>query len=548
MNHEAHWIIDQLAQQGVRHFCVAPGSRNTPLVLAAAEHPLVKVHVHYDERGLGFFALGIGKASRFPAALIATSGTAVGNLMPSVMEAHHTCTPLLLLTADRPAELRDCGANQASDHVKIFQPFVRWQTDLPPTLNEAYFRSIAAQGVFYACQNPPGPVQINCQFREPFSIPHSTPISLEQGSPFRLEFPKLAVKPQKSSYSKGVILIGRLPDPNEIKSILDLAKRIQWPVFADILSNARLFPTAEQIPSFDWILKQGCPLKPDQILHFGERLTSKKLLEWVKEIKTDAMHVSPFPFLQDPARLLTARVQADIPDFCAHFQAPSDPNWLKEWRELNAEASAHIESQFEPDSPFTEAHAMRALACAIPPHFAVFLGNGMPIRDADHFLFPPTLKGFFCNRGLSGIDGNIATAAGIAEGLQSPVAAFIGDQATLHDLNSLSLLKKYPVFLIASNNFGSGIFHHLPIAKSPHFETYWAASHNWHFEMAAKMFDIPYMQLDSDPEKAFRNAFHSSSSALIEIITDRTENHRFQNEIINSSIEKDLIYGKNLRK
>ncbi|HLI93963.1 MAG TPA: 2-succinyl-5-enolpyruvyl-6-hydroxy-3-cyclohexene-1-carboxylic-acid synthase [Puia sp.] len=528
---EAHWIIDQLVQQGVRHFCVAPGSRNTPLVLAAAEHPKIKVHVHYDERGLGFFALGIGKAGRGPAALIATSGTAVGNLLPSVMEAHHTCTPLILLTADRPAELRDCSANQASDQIKIFQPFVRWQVDVPPSLNESYFRSIAAQGYFYARQNPPGPVQINCQYREPFSIPSSTPFPLQQGKKIVMEFPKLVGKPVGSKHSKGIILVGRLPDPNDIHSILDLAKRIQWPVFADILSNARLFPTYEQIQSFDWILKKGCDLKPEQILHFGDRLTSKKLLEWLKEVKADMTHVSPYPFLQDPARILTGRVQADIPGFCTHFQAPSDPHWLAGWQNLDSEISSLAESRFADSSPFTEAHAMRALARAIPSDFSIFLGNGMPIRDADHFLYPKKLKGFFCNRGLSGIDGNIATAAGIAEGLQAPVAAFIGDQATLHDLNSLPLLKKYPVFLIASNNFGSGIFHHLPIAKSPHFETYWAASHNWHFEMAAKMFDIPYMRLDSDPEEALGAVFQTRSSSLTEMITDRTENYLFQQQI-----------------
>ncbi len=536
---EAHWIIDQLAQQGVRHFCVAPGSRNTPLVLAAAEHPLAKIHVHFDERGLGFFALGLGKASRCPAAVISTSGTAVGNLLPSVMEAHHTCTPLILLTADRPAELRDCSANQASDQIKIFQPFVRWQSDIPPTLNEAYFRSIAAQGFFYACQNP-GPIQINCQYREPFSIPPFTPVPIVQGTPIRLEFPKLIAKPQKSPFSKGVLLIGRLPDPNDIHPILALAKRLRWPVFADILSNARLFPTSEQIHSFDWILKNGCGLKPEQIFHFGERLTSKKLLEWLKEIKTDYIHVSPWPFLQDPSRILTARVLADIPEFCSAFQAHSDAQWLQDWKDLDGETTSLVESQFSADSPFTEAHAMRALANAIPPHFAAFFGSGMPIRDADRFFYPSQIKAVFGNRGLSGIDGNIATAAGLAESLQAPVAAFIGDQATLHDLNSIPLLKKYPVYLIASNNFGSGIFHHLPIAKSPHFEELWAATHNWHFEGVAKMFDIPYNRIDSDPEEALRQVFRSGESALIEIITDRVINHRFQQEI-----QKNLIKENN---
>lgn len=163
----AHHLIDQLHQLGVTHFCLAPGSRSTPLVQAASK--FVKPRVHFDERGLGFYALGVVKASRKPCALIVTSGTAVGNLLPAIMEAHHSCTPLLLLTADRPIELRDCGANQATDQVKIFQPFVRWQCDLSDT-NEATVRSIAGQAWFYSMQNPPGPVQINCQFREPLYV------------------------------------------------------------------------------------------------------------------------------------------------------------------------------------------------------------------------------------------------------------------------------------------------------------------------------------------------------------------------------------------
>lgn len=521
-------------QQGVRHFCVAPGSRSTPLVLAAAEHPKAKIHVHYDERGLGFFALGIGKGNKMPAAVIATSGTAVGNLLPSVMEAHHTSTPLILLTADRPPELRDCGANQTTDQAKVFQSFVRWQTDLPSSLDEAYFRSAAAQGFFYACQNPPGPVQINGQFREPFSIPKITPMQSETGFPIRMEFPRHSVKEQKSSSSKGIILIGQLPHADDLHPILELGKRLQWPIFADVLSNARLFPTFEQIRCFDWILKKGCDLKPEQILHFGDRLSSKKLLEWLKEIESDYIHVSPRPFLQDPGRILTGRIQSDIPEFCSVFKAFSDPQWLISWKELDSETSSIVESQFSKESPFTEAHAMRALEKAIPSHFAAFFGNGMPIRDADHFFFPSKIAGFFGNRGLSGIDGNIATAAGIAESLQMPIAAFIGDQAALHDFNSLPLLKNYPVFLIVSNNFGGGIFSHLPIAQSPHFEKLFAAAHTWNFELAAKQFSLPYMRIDANPEKALEQAFGSKQSILIEIITDRVENHRFQKEISQS--------------
>lgn len=172
---------------------------------------------------------------------------------------------------------------------------------------------------------------------------------------------------------------------------------------------------------------------------------------------------------------------------------------------------------------------MRSLTEILPERSALFLANGMPIRDADHFLFPKQCLGFFGNRGLSGIDGNIATAAGLSDGLGAPVIAFLGDQTCLHDLNSLPILKKtkHPVVLIASNNFGSGIFSHLPISEWPQFETYMAASHSWRFEDAARMFDLPYLPFD---QLSFER------SALVELFTNREENYRFQKEFLSACL------------
>lgn len=516
---EAFWMIDQLIQQGIDRFCIAPGSRNTPLVVAAAEHPNAKTIVHYDERGLGFYALGYGKGAKKPAAVITTSGTAAGNLLPSVMEAYHSAIPMLLLTTDRPAELRDCGANQTTDQIKIFSHFVRWQADLPPVLTENYFRSTTAQAVFHSMQNPSGPVQLNCQFREPLYAPIPP---IPSGTPVRFAPSRLVPPPTRTQAKQGVILIGDTgSDP---RPILELAARLQWPVFADILSNARLHPSREQIRHFDWILKTDPGLKPDFILHFGKRFASKKILDW-----TPSLHVSAIPFLQDPNRQLLGRLQCDIEPFCETFTAATDPLWLSQWKKLDEEIDAISEEQFRAESPLTEAHAMRSLTEILPEGRALFLANGMPIRDADHFLFPKQCLGFFGNRGLSGIDGNIATAAGISDGLGAPVIAFLGDQTCLHDLNSLPILKKtsYPVVLIASNNFGSGIFSHLPISEWPQFETYMAASHSWRFEDAARMFDLPYLPFE---QVSF------DRSALVELFTKREENYRFQKEFLSACL------------
>lgn len=509
----AWWIIDQLIQQGVTQFCVSPGSRSTPLVHAAAHHPKAKTTVHFDERGIAFFALGIGKATGSPAAVITTSGTAVGNLMPATMEAYHSRIPLLLLTADRPHELRDCGANQTTDQVKFFPNVTRWSMDLTSSFDEKMARSIAAQAYFHATSRPQGPIQLNCPFQEPLYAP---PHPLPKGDPMPQSHPKLVAPPLKVEAKRGVILLGPVQNPT---AVLKLAAELRWPVFADLLSNGRTSPTPEQIRYFDYLIRAPSDLKPDLILHFGGRFVSKHILDWEKE--APFIHVSSDPFLQDPSRRVTQRIHSDIDPFCQTFQADSEPGWLEIWQEKDHELDQIIESQFQ--SPPLEAHLYRTL----PSDRPLFLGNGLPVRDADHFFFPKTAHRFFCNRGLSGIDGNIATVAGLSDGLGTPLVAVIGDQAALHDLNSLSLLKNRPILLIISNNFGGGIFEHLPVAESPIFETHFAAAHHWHFEMAAKMFDLPYIRC-SEPLSTW------PTSGIVELITDRKKNAQFQRELIQS--------------
>ncbi len=485
---EAFWIIDQLVKQGVKRFCIAPGSRSTPLVVAAAEHPQAQTFVHFDERALGFYALGFARGSRQCTALITTSGSALGNLLPSVMEAHHKQAPLVLLTADRPAELRDTGANQTTDQVKIFGNFVRWQTDLPPVGEEHFFRSIAAQGVFHALQSPQGAVHINCQFREPLYDPHFTPPPSGASIPFSL--PQKIAPPVHLSVRRGLFLIGEMDaDP---RPILHLAHRLQWPVFADLLSQARCFPSAEQIRSPDVLLHAQAP-KPEAVVHFGGAFISQAFLRY-----PPTLHVSPSPFLQDPARRLGARVQSDIAPFCAAFSAGSDPGWLASWKAL--------EETIEPSD--AETRAIQTLSETIPEHFAVFFGNGMAVRNADRLFFPQKCKAIFGQRGLSGIDGNIAQARGLSDGLQAPLAALIGDQTCLHDLTSLALLasSEYPLVLIVSNNFGGQIFSRLPIAAWRRCDAFMTLRHTRRFEDAARLFGVPYL-----------SSIAFDQSALIEI-------------------------------
>lgn len=518
-------LIEQLVLQGVTQFFIAPGSRSTPLTLAAARHPKIQIHRHFDERALGFYALGAALAKEAPVAVIVTSGTAVGNLLPAVMEAHHASIPLLLLTADRPTELRGTSANQTTTQTHIFSNFLRWELDLSLPLPTAAIRSHAAQAVFRTLAPHPGPVQINCPVREPL---YQTP---EGGAshPISISLPPLAPITSHSLPSRGLLLVGKLPRRTDLQSVLDLAKRLSWPLFGDLLSSARLHPTEEQILHSDWLFDLPDTPHPNCILHIGERLISKRIMEWLaKHPPAQYWHLSPHSHWCDPSHLLTGRVVADVPAGCASFtlSEPKDPTWLSSWKKLDARLQTRLRAHFA--SPFTETALFQELNQHDWEGWAFFLGNSMPIREADWFLFPAKARAFFANRGLSGIDGNIGTAAGIVEGLQSPVVAIVGDLTALHDLNSLSLLStlSHPLILIISNNGGGGIFSHLPVAKDPHFEKLFAFTHPWSFQKAASMFALPYQKIEdaTSLKSSLQSALKERKSTVLEVVTSRQQN------------------------
>ncbi|MBI3236251.1 MAG: 2-succinyl-5-enolpyruvyl-6-hydroxy-3-cyclohexene-1-carboxylic-acid synthase, partial [Chlamydiales bacterium] len=462
----AHRIIDTLFQLGVNPFFMSPGSRSTPLVIALAEHPEAQHLIHFDERGTAFSALGCAKAQNSASAMIVTSGTAVGNLLPAVMEACNSRIPLILLTADRPKELYDCGANQTCDHIKLFSSYVRWQIDLPSPschISDRYLLTTLSQAVFKALQNNPGPVHINCPFPEPLfssEVPNTFPAL---PTPF---YEQVQSFPQESSLkrwahhfekaSKGVILLGSLPSHQKIQPIFDLASRLQWPILADPLSQARsLGKKKESIRYYDAILKTcSQELNPDLILHLGDRLTSKALAKWLQRLNTPSyFQVTDHPNRQDHDHLVTSRLCVDPTLFCEQISPflksdRKDTSWIESWEALSQNHTPPAQEGL------TEPAIVRLLSQNLNPSWSLFISNSMPIRNVDQFLFPDQPIGpIFCNRGVSGIDGNIATACGIAIGRKQPVLAFLGDIAFLHDLNSLDLLNKtpYPIVLLISN-------------------------------------------------------------------------------------------------
>jgi 2-succinyl-5-enolpyruvyl-6-hydroxy-3-cyclohexene-1-carboxylate synthase len=511
-------LIEQLIAQNVRWFFLAPGSRSTPLAIALARHPDVRLHRHFDERGLAFSAAGFGLGREAPAAIVVTSGTAVGNLTPAIMEAHHASIPLIILTADRPLELRETSANQTTDQCKIFQNFVRWQCEIDLSMPASAIRSKAAQAVFRSQFPHPGPVHINCPFREPL---YNEKITLTSREPIHLATCASTVCVPRTLPSRGLCVIGRLPKRSDLGAVLAFAKKAQWPVFADILSNARILKSEEQIDHYDWLFGRAPPT-PECVVHFGERPLSKRLMEWLSaHPPKQYIHISPHAHWVDPSALITERIMAPVPDAAASFHVAPDPTWLQVWKALN-----HLPPI---DPSFTETSAMRTLSQLPLQDWALFLGNSMPIREADWFLFPKACNAFFANRGLSGIDGNIATMHGLTLGLNGPVLGILGDVTTLHDLNSLALLRTspHPIILLISNNNGCGIFSHLSVAPDPHFETLFGFPHDLQFEEAARMFQLPYAAVDTNQrlEAAMRTALSEKKSWVIEMHTCRKNNH-----------------------
>lgn len=551
----ANTLIDQLLLQGVKQFCIAPGSRSTPLALAVHKRTDCDLSVHFDERGLSFFALGISLAAQSPAAIIVTSGTAVGNLLPAVMEAFHSKIPLILLTADRPNELLDCGANQTTDQTKCFQNFVLWQSELPcPDINipEQYIRSQAVQLVFYATKG--GPAHLNCRFRDPLYSAEKSPVT--QGLPQLLSFsPKPPTSEQLSHAKhwitrakKGVIILGRNHPFFDPKPILALAKQLKWPVFADLLSQARRYPTSEQIHFFDLIIQKKASLYPDTVLWIGESLIFERSLKGLQNSSARFLRIDPKYNQIDPYHFGMDRIEADPILFSKALKgttSTSSTSWLTELQALDQEIQKKIELQFKETNRLTETKWMHHLSKNLPPRTALYLGNSLPVRNASHFCFPDQCGPLFSNRGLSGIDGQVASAAGIATQLKAPLAVILGDLSCLHDLNSFSLLKmiKTPLTLFISNNFGGGIFSHLSIAtlERSTFEQLFATKHSVTFEQAAKMFSIPYRNIDSLEE--LPSAFSSKGATIVEICTSREENACFQKQILEKCSIKSMIHS-----
>ncbi len=545
----ADTIVQHLNSHGINLFTIAPGSRSTPLVRAVCKLNNTSKIVHFDERGCGFFSLGASKANKNPSCVIVTSGSAPGHLLPSIMEAKNTEIPLIILTADRPKELHHCGSNQTIKQSQMFQNYVKWHVDLTEAseLSESdYIRSIIAKAHLEATTHPKGPVHINIPFREPFISKESSKSPLCAYLKTIQSKPRISPEDLKeiadklTKHQKGIIIAGyeSFSNQEDVSTIDELSKKLNFPIFADVVSSLRGKKLENSIDHYTYLcsLKQVQEnLKPTCILHFGKQYVSKPLLYWLKDITLELMvNVQNSTEIQDPFHHTTHKVVSDPLDFCRELlpklSQAQNPTYLNSWKELSSASKSvfHEIAEMELSESFLF-HKLNGMK--FKNNTNLYLSSSMPIRNADAYFFPNDFIQTYSSRGVSGIDGNIATALGITFSTNRRSIVVLGDQTTLHDLNSLALTKqvKKPVIFFVINNGGGSIFSMLPIARHQDcFDKYFRAQHNYEFSSLAKMFDLDYRSITTKAalESVLENIETVTTHTLFEIKTPANQNIR----------------------
>ncbi len=570
-------IVEELIRQGADFFCISPGSRSTPLTIAIARNPKARWKMFADERSAAFFALGYGRATALPAVLVCTSGTAVANYFPAVVEASMDFKPILVLSADRPFELLECGANQTIRQENIFGGYTRWQMQLPVPSTDAPLKALLstlAYAVAKTLGSSAGPVHLNQPFREPFEPstpdlkdPWVAPLHhwLKNGKPF-----SSSIVPEKqpdgntitmlrqllAAAERPMIIAGSMTSRADALAVSELSIDLGVPLYADFSSGLRMVASLNP-----WQLLLQSPevrksLQCDLVVHFGGNVIAKHpstaLQEWQPE---HYIVVKPQEARFSPDHNVTCRLEASIAltagmlKRCRAIPSEPDSNTVERFFRR---ASEEIQTQLLPEKPVTDLSAARLVSELVTSQQVLFVSNSMPVRDMDNYAQSSHLGGIptAINRGVSGIDGIISTAAGFATGHLRPATLMIGDIAFLHDLNALSLLGTLPVpmQIIVLNNNGGAIFSFLPVAEcSDVFETHFATPQNYSIRSAAETFGLDYAapQTNREFSEVYRAACNSNRSIIIEVKSSRAENviqHRDLRERIMTLAEEEFCH------
>ncbi len=555
----ASLIAEECSRLDIGVVCLSPGSRSTPLTLAMARHRFLKKKVLLDERAAAFYALGAAKASGKTSVLVATSGTAVANYFPAIVEASKDSIPLLVLTADRPPELRETYENQTIDQVKLFSSMVRWYGELPcpdAIISPRMVLSTIDYAVHRAEQGIKGPVHLNCPFRKPLEgsfdqwplwEKDSSLLRWREGKePFtRYCIPEKVLAKEQIRFLLelfqkedlcAALLIGRLNGDNH--ALRELIKRVPWPCFADITSGCR----ADSISYYPLMLEQA-PYHPEYIVHLGGTFVSNQLPAMIEGAPLkEYIHIEDTVFRKDSKHRITQKIEFNPEQFAQqiipYLPEQEAGRYKCDFQRKSALINAYVESNLSSVIEAAAAKKASAKAC--------FVGNSMPIRDVDIFSCSSAL--LVSNRGASGIDGNIASAVAYAESIGEPLRIFIGDLTALHDLNSLLIVAKssVPITLIIVNNQGGGIFSFLPVHEEKDvFEDYFAVSHDIDFKAFAAGTSLDYQRVET--LENFESALNTSGSSMIELVTNRQENlqqHRdFKRSVFSILEESACVYA-----
>ena len=574
-------FVGGLAHAGLQAVCVAPGSRSTPLAMAFDAHPAIETFLHLDERCASFFALGMAQASGRPVALVCTSGTAAVEFHAAAVEAQMAGVPLLLLTADRPPELRHSGANQTIDQVKMYGDHVLWAVDaaLPqddaPEVALRNLRTLAARAYDVADGLRKGPVHVNLPFRKPLEPPAPYRPNFDgagwpKASNSRPQFPlptpyasiqRGLLQPSTeqidemvalvSTHERGWIVCGPWAGGTPralVIAVAELARRTGYPIFADPMSGLRFGPHTASAPvvgSYESVLQNPPPFDPPEVvIRIGAVPTSKYLNDYLERAAPrHQIHVRCSGVWADDSHRVRYFLQVDEGEFCRRLAERSDRGTGNTCMTVLAAdlSSRLIQTKFLEDNWF-DASAVAAVVDSLPTGANLFLGNSLPVRHVDQFV-PPNRKQIhvYGNRGASGIDGVVSSALGVAAADRcAPMLLLIGDVSFYHDLNGLLAVRKHNlanVTIVLLHNDGGGVFRRLPVAKGhAQFERLFLTPHGLDFAPAAAMYGLDHM-LIADEDRAtlaevLHASLHGSCPTIIEVRTDGARDERLRRELV----------------
>jgi 2-succinyl-5-enolpyruvyl-6-hydroxy-3-cyclohexene-1-carboxylate synthase len=563
-------LTETLKQLGLIAAVICPGSRSTPLTVAFAQHQDIEAIPVLDERSAAFFALGMARATGRPTVLVCTSGTAGANFYPAVIEARESRVPLLILTADRPPELRDCHSGQTIDQLKLYGTYPNWQAELStPSVGIGRLRYLR-QTVVHAWERSlfptPGPVHLNIPFRDPLApVQQLDPDTIP--SPFELEdffsslsnsqfpipnFPSLIPYPEWQQCDRGIIIAG-VAQPQHPRdychAIAQLSKTLKWPVLAEGLSPVRNYADLNPylISTYDLILRNrqlAQQLTPTMVIQIGELPTSKELRSWLDECQPQRWAIDPSHHNLDPLHGKTTHLRTSIEQLATTIPPLSQDGigenqtlgYLDQWCTTEAKVRSAVDQKMASVNQLFEGKAAWLLSQILPLETPLFIANSMPVRDVEFFWQPnnTAIQPFF-NRGANGIDGTLSTALGIAHHNQSSVM-LTGDLALLHDTNGFLLRNKFVghLTIVLINNNGGGIFEMLPISRfDPPFEEFFVTPQTINFAQLCVTYGVEHQLIQSwEQLKELLNPLPSQGIRVLELPTNRKADARWRKEYL----------------